>query len=69
MQLKEKGGTLADLDFKSAFDLLCMEWVFKVLEKKGLSPTIIQRIKRYYEDSITVPIINSIPGRKVKIKG
>ena len=43
-----------------------MEWVFKVLEKKGLSPIVIERIKRYYEDSITVPIINSIPGRKIK---
>ena len=31
---KKKGGAIADLDFKSAFDLLCMEWVFKVLEKK-----------------------------------
>ena len=31
---RKKGGAIADLDFKSAFDLLCMEWVFKVLEKK-----------------------------------
>lgn len=29
---RKKGGAIAD--FKSAFDLLCMEWVFKVLEKK-----------------------------------
>ena len=45
-----------------------MEWVFKVLKKKGLSPLSIERIKRYYEDSITVPMINCIPGRKVKNK-
>ena len=34
---RNKGGAIADLDFKSAFDLLCMDWVLKVLEKKGLS--------------------------------
>merc|ERR1712115_287762 len=28
--------------------------------------TVIKRIKRYYEDSITIPIINCIPGRKIK---
>ena len=26
----------------------------------------MKRIKRYYEDSITIPIINSIPSRKIK---
>ena len=31
---KKKGGAIADLDFKSAFDFLCMDWVYKVLEKK-----------------------------------
>jgi len=43
-----------------------MEWVFKVLKKKDLSPLSIERIKRYYEDSITVPIVNCIPGRKIR---
>ena len=33
--LKNKGCAIADLDFKAAFDLLCMDWVFKVLEKRG----------------------------------
>ena len=32
--VKNKGCAIADLDFKAAFDLLCMDWVFKVLEKK-----------------------------------
>ena len=36
--LKNKGCAIADLDFKAAFDLLCMDWVFKVLEERG-SPT------------------------------
>ena len=35
---RNKGCAIADLDFKSAFDLLCMEWVFKVLEKKFSPP-------------------------------
>ena len=51
---RKKGRAIADLDFKSAFDLVCMEWVFMVLKKKGLSPISIERIRRYYEDSITV---------------
>ena len=41
---------------------------FSVLLKKGLSPLSIERIRRYYEDSITVPIVNCIPGSKVKNK-
>ena len=36
--LKNKGCTIGDLDFKGAFDLLCMEWVFKVLKKRSLPP-------------------------------
>ena len=27
--LKNKGCAIADLDFKAAFDLLCMDWVIK----------------------------------------
>ena len=45
-----------------------MDWVFKVLLKKGLSPLSIERIRRYYEDSLTVPIVNCIPGRKIMNK-
>ena len=39
-----------------------------VLENKGLSTQARKRIRRYYEDSITLPIINNIPGKKVKNK-
>merc|ERR1712240_411073 len=63
---RQKGAAIADLDFKSAFDLLCMDWVYKVMEKKGLSQIVIARIKRYYGDSYTIPIINSIPGKRIK---
>ena len=56
---------IADLDFKSAFDFLCMDWVFTVLEKKGLQSEALKRLRRYYEDSTTIPIVNNIPGRKI----
>ena len=59
---------IADLDFISAFDFLCMDLVFMVLEKKGLSTQAIKRIRRYYEDSVTIPILNYISGKKVKNK-
>ena len=36
---------MADLDIKSAFDILCMDWVFTVLEKKGLNTEAIKRLK------------------------
>ena len=36
--LKNKGGAIADLDFEAAFDLLCMEWVFKILQKRPIPP-------------------------------
>ena len=36
-----------------------------VLRKKGLHTKIIDRLKRYYQNSITIPIINNIPGRKI----
>ena len=29
-----EGAGLADLDFMSAFDLLCMDWVYAVLKKR-----------------------------------
>ena len=59
---------IADLDFKSAFDFLCKDWVFTVLERKGLQIEAIYRFRRYYEDSTTIPIVNNIPGRKIKSK-
>ena len=36
--------------------------------KKGLNKLAIERIKRYYDDSITIPIVNCIPGREIQNK-
>lgn len=52
-------------DFKAAFDFLGMEWVFEVLRKKGLDPRAIGRFVRYYINSITIPIVNNILGRRI----
>ena len=64
--MKNKGCAIADLDFKAAFDYLCMEWVYLVLERKDLTKPAIDRIKRYYNDSYTIPIVNCIPGKEIK---
>ena len=60
-----KGGTIADLNFESAFDLLCMRWVLKVLAKKGCHREVINRIRRIYDDGFTIPMINNCPGRQI----
>ena len=39
-QAKE-GAAIADLDFMAAFDLLCMEWVFLVLEKRDSKKNLL----------------------------
>ena len=38
------GGAIADLDYLAAFDLICMKWIYLVLEKKGLHPSVFDRI-------------------------
>ena len=63
---EKKGCGIVDLDFQAAFDFLCMEWVQKVLKKKGLSKQNLSKIKRIYEGGITIPLINNIAGRKIK---
>lgn len=63
---RKDGSAICDLDFKSAFDLLCMSWAYKVLKAKGLHPKVIERIERYYDDSFTIPVINNVMGKKLK---
>ena len=45
------GCGILDTDLVAAFDFLCMDWVFKVLEKKGLDRQVIKRLKNLYSDS------------------
>ena len=60
------GCGILDTDLVAAFDYLCMDWVFKVLEKKGMDLQVIERLQNLYCDSITVVMVNNIPGKVVK---
>ena len=60
------GCGIIDTDYMAAFDFLVMSWVFQVLEKKGLSIAIIDRLKNLYTDSISIVVVNNIYGKSVK---
>ena len=60
--MRRSGCGLADNDFKAAFDYLCLEWVRKVLEKKGLARKALDRFINIYRDGISIPVINNMLG-------
>ena len=43
----------------------CLGWK-KILQKKGLSDSVIDRIRRLYSGGITIPVVNSILGTKIE---
>ena len=49
----------------AAFDFLCMDWVFMVLQKKGMDMEVIRRLKNLYSSSTTIVMVNNIPGKAV----
>ena len=53
----KSGCGLLDLDFLAGFD-----W----LAKKGVDEEVINRIRRLYADSISVVVVNNVPGRAIK---
>ena len=57
---------IADLDFEAAFDYLCLGWVKKVLQKKGLSQDNLDRFINTYDKGITLPVVNNIIGKPIK---
>ena len=57
---------IGDQDYIAAFDFLVLSWVWQVLDHKGVSNVTISRLQNLYADGLTVPIVNSIPGRAVK---
>ena len=59
------GCGILDTDLVAAFDFLCMDWVFMVLQKKGLDMKVIRRLKNMYSSSTTIVMVNNIPGRAV----
>ena len=57
------GCGIADMDFIAAFDWLVLSWVWQVLEKLGVSGSVINRVKSLYKDSITITVVNNQLGR------
>ena len=53
-------------DLIAAFDFMCLDWVYMVLEKKGLDSRVINRYKNLYSDNTTTVVVNNIQGKKVK---
>ena len=62
------GCALLDLDFVAAFDYQVFSWVFDVMRAKGVSETVISRISSIYEDSVTIPVVNNVPGSPLQNK-
>ena len=63
--IRKEGCGIVNNDFETAFDFLCLEWVRKVLEKKGLAAKALDRFMNLYRDGVTIPMINNIPGRRL----
>ena len=61
----QAGCGILDTDLVAAFDFLCMDWVFRVLEKKGMDLEVIKRLKNLYSHSLTIVVVNNIPGKIV----
>ena len=60
------GCEILDTDLVAAFDYMCMEWVYKVLDKKGLDKRVIDRLRNLYRDSKTIVMVNNIPGKVIE---
>ena len=60
------GCGILDTDLIAAFDWLCLEWVYKVLEKKGVPLKAIQRLRNLYKENVAVVVVNNIPGKCIK---
>ena len=60
--MRKAGCGLADNDFQAAFDYLCLDWVRKVLQKKGLAKEALDRFTNLYKEGLTIPVINNKPG-------
>ena len=61
-----QGCGILDTDLIAAFDWLCLDWVYKVLERKGLPRQVLLRIQNSYRDNIAVVVVNNVPGKAVK---
>ena len=60
------GCGLLDTDLIAAFDWLCLEWVYLVLEKKGLNKQVINRLRNLYNNSVSIVVVNNVQGKSCK---
>ena len=56
---------IGDQDYIAAFDYLVLSWVWKVLEKKGVRSSTLDRLRNFYSNGITIPVVNSLPGKAI----
>ena len=59
----KQGCGIADMDFISAFDWLVLSWVWKVLIKLGVESSVVSRLQKLYERSVTIVVVNNKLGR------
>ena len=45
-----------------------MDWVYKVLERKGMEEQTLERLKKIYKDGVSIVVVNNVEGRKVENK-
>ena len=63
MSESKSGCGILDNDYMSAFDLMVLTWVFKVMKAKGLKEEVIERLRRMYDNHLTVVVVNNVQGR------
>ena len=60
---RREGSGILNNDYMSAFDLMVLTWVFKVLRAKGLDEKVISRLHTLYRDHLTIVVVNNVRGR------
>ena len=63
---RQNGCGILDTDLIAAFDYLCLEWAYMVLEYKGIHRDVINRLRNLYSDNISVVVVNNVEGKAVK---
>ena len=67
--VSKSGCALVDLDFIAAFDFTVLVWVLKVMRAKGVCEEVLNRLTNIYDNCITIPVINNIPGKPLNVQG
>ena len=65
-KMTRSGCGIADTDYQAAFDFLVMDWVFLVLQRKGVTEPVINRLRKLYTDNISIVVVNNIEGKGIR---